>query len=88
MRPGGKVGKYRLTKGPVNGGRGAVWFAVDTELDRPVVLKRTLAEHSSRAAFDELLAEARALAKFSHPNVVTLYGAERAGWGRRPASGW
>ncbi|MGW3568962.1 serine/threonine-protein kinase [Streptomyces sp. NPDC000941] len=81
MRPGGKVGKYRLTKGPVNGGRGAVWFAVDTELDRPVVLKRTLAEDNSRAAFDELLAEARALAKFSHPNVVTLYGAERAGWG-------
>ncbi|NUP40769.1 MAG: serine/threonine protein kinase [Streptomyces sp.] len=81
MRPGGKVGKYRLTKGPVNGGRGAVWFAVDTELDRPVVLKRTLAQDNSRAAFDELLAEARALAKFSHPNVVTLYGAERAGWG-------
>ncbi|MEU5027609.1 serine/threonine-protein kinase [Streptomyces milbemycinicus] len=81
MRPGGKVGKYRLTKGPVNGGRGAVWFAVDTELDRPVVLKRTLAANNSRTAFDELLAEARALAKFSHPNVVTLYGAERAGWG-------
>ncbi|MDX3230511.1 serine/threonine-protein kinase [Streptomyces sp. ME19-01-6] len=65
----------------MNGGRGAVWFAVDTELGRPVVLKRTLAEDNSRAAFDELLAEARALAKFSHPHVVTLYGAERAGWG-------
>lgn len=83
MRPGGKVGKYRLTKGPVNGGRGAVWFAVDTELGRPVVLKRALAEDNSRAAFDELLAEARALAKFSHPNVVTLYGAERSGRGRK-----
>ncbi|MES4903995.1 MULTISPECIES: serine/threonine-protein kinase [unclassified Streptomyces] len=83
MRPGGKVGKYRLTKGPVNGGRGAVWFAVDTELGRPVVLKRTLAADNSRAAFDELLAEARALARFSHPHVVTLYGAERAGRGPR-----
>ncbi|MFE2180300.1 serine/threonine-protein kinase [Streptomyces sp. NPDC059455] len=82
MRRGEKVGKYRLTKGPVEGGRGAVWFAVDTELGRSVVLKRTLLEGNGQADFDELLAEARALAKFSHPNVVTLYDAVRAGKGR------
>ncbi|MBD3005040.1 MULTISPECIES: serine/threonine-protein kinase [unclassified Streptomyces] len=82
MRRGEKVGKYRLTKGPVEGGRGAVWFAVDTELGRSVVLKRALLEDSGQADFDELLAEARALAKFSHPNVVTLYDAVRAGKGR------
>ncbi|AGP59805.1 serine/threonine-protein kinase [Streptomyces rapamycinicus] len=82
MRRGEKVGKYRLTKGPVEGGRGAVWFAVDTELGRSVVLKRALLEDNSQADFDELLAEARALAKFSHPNVVTLYDAVRAGKGR------
>lgn len=83
MRRGEKVGKYRLTRGPVEGGRGAVWFAVDTELGRPVVLKRALLEDNSTADFDELLAEARALAKFSHPHVVTLYDAVRAGKGRK-----
>ncbi|MGY0064964.1 serine/threonine-protein kinase [Streptomyces sp. LZ34] len=83
MRRGEKVGKYRLTKGPVEGGRGAVWFAVDTELGRPVVLKRALLEDNSQADFDQLLAEARALAKFSHPHVVTLYDAVRAGKGKR-----
>ncbi|MYU10716.1 protein kinase [Streptomyces sp. SID8361] len=83
MRRGEKVGKYRLTKGPVEGGRGAVWFAVDTELGRSVVLKRALLENNGQADFDELLAEARALAKFSHPNVVTLYDAVRAGKGRK-----
>ncbi|MFI0821122.1 serine/threonine-protein kinase [Streptomyces sp. NPDC021098] len=83
MRRGERVGKYRLTRGPVEGGRGAVWFAVDTELGRPVVLKRALVDDSSPAGFDELLAEARALAKFSHPNVVTLYDAVRAGKGKK-----
>ncbi|MDX3227635.1 serine/threonine-protein kinase [Streptomyces sp. ME19-01-6] len=83
MRRGEKVGKYRLTKGPVEGGRGAVWFAVDTELGRPVVLKRAVLEDNSRADFDQLLAEARALAKFSHPHVVTLYDAVRAGKGKK-----
>ncbi|MBO3676327.1 serine/threonine-protein kinase [Streptomyces sp. NEAU-YJ-81] len=83
MRRGEKVGKYRLTEGPVEGGRGAVWFAVDTELGRSVVLKRALLKDNSQADFDELLAEARALAKFSHPNVVTLYDAVRAGKGKK-----
>ncbi len=83
MRRGERVGKYRLTEGPVEGGRGAVWFAVDTELGRSVVLKRALLEDNSQPDFDELLAEARALAKFSHPNVVTLYDAVRAGKGKK-----
>ncbi|MEU5924519.1 serine/threonine-protein kinase [Streptomyces antimycoticus] len=83
MRRGERVGKYRLTEGPVEGGRGAVWFAVDTELGRSVVLKRALLEDNSQDDFDELLAEARALAKFSHPNVVTLYDAVRAGKGKK-----
>ncbi|OMI41296.1 serine/threonine-protein kinase [Streptomyces sparsogenes] len=83
MRRGEKVGRYRLTKGPVEGGKGAVWFAVDTQLGRPVVLKRALLEDNSQAVFDQLLAEARALAKFSHPHVVTLYDAVRVGRGRR-----
>ncbi|WP_254878765.1 serine/threonine-protein kinase [Streptomyces sp. NA04227] len=83
MHRGERVGKYRLTNGPVEGGRGAVWFAVDTELGRSVVLKRAKLESSSQSAFDELLAEARALARFSHPHVVTLFDAVRTGKDKR-----
>lgn len=83
MHRGEKVGKYRLTDGPVEGGRGAVWFAVDTDLGRSVVLKRARLESSGQHDFDELLAEARALARFSHPHVVTLYDAVRVGKDKR-----
>ncbi|MGY0056014.1 serine/threonine-protein kinase [Streptomyces sp. LZ34] len=59
-----------------------VWFAVEPELDQRVVLKRAKVEDNSQAAYEELVAEARALVKFDdHPNVVTLYGVERTGWG-------
>ncbi|MER6145267.1 serine/threonine-protein kinase [Streptomyces sparsogenes] len=83
VRPGEMVGKYRLTKGPVGGGRGVVWFAVEPELGQRVVLKRAGVEDNGQAAYEELVAEARALVKFAdHPNVVTLYGVERTGQGR------
>ncbi|AJE82179.1 non-specific serine/threonine protein kinase [Streptomyces albus] len=85
MRRGERVGKYRLTSGPVEGGQGAVWFAVDTELGRPVVLKRARLRDTGPGSFDQMLAEARALAKFSHPHVVTLYDAVRTGKDERAA---
>ncbi|MFC5747658.1 hypothetical protein [Actinomadura rugatobispora] len=65
MRLGVKVGgRYELTHGPIRGGR----VARDTELGRAVVLKRV----ESTTAF-----KARALARFSHRHVVTLYDAVR-----------
>ncbi|WP_435134146.1 serine/threonine-protein kinase [Actinacidiphila sp. bgisy144] len=79
VRLGTKVGeRYRLTDGPIRGGSGEVWLAHDEELGRDVVLKRVLGDDSP-TAFDRLRAEARVLARFSHPHVVTLHDAVRVG---------
>jgi hypothetical protein len=87
VRLGAKVGeRYRLMKGPVRGGTGEVWLAHDDELGRDVVLKRVPGD-TSPAGFDRLRAEARVLARFSHPHVVTLHDAVRVGR-RARASSW
>ncbi|MDL4815176.1 serine/threonine-protein kinase [Actinomadura opuntiae] len=73
MRWGARIaGRYRLVHGPARGGSSEVWLAEDTELHRQVVLKRALTGGRG-AAFGRVRAEARALAAFNHPNVVTLY---------------
>ncbi|WP_242902748.1 serine/threonine-protein kinase [Actinomadura terrae] len=69
------AGRYRLIKGPIRGGTGEVWLADDLELRRHVVLKRPKFGGSGPHAFKQLRAEARALARFTHPHVVTLYDA-------------
>jgi hypothetical protein len=87
VRLGAKVGgRYRLTKGPIRGGMGEVWVAHDEELGRDVVLKRVRTDDGSVAGFDRLRAEARALARFHHPHVVTLYDAVRLKGPRRTTS--
>jgi tetratricopeptide (TPR) repeat protein len=58
------------------GGMGAVYAAYDTELDRRVALKflRTSAESGKTEEWRaRLMREAKAMARLSHPNVVTLY---------------
>ncbi|WP_461061118.1 serine/threonine-protein kinase [Streptomyces pseudoechinosporeus] len=94
MRLGTTVGgRYRLVKGPLKGGIGEVWLARDQRLPRDVILKRLRPADDTPTGFDRLEAEARALAPFSHPHVVTLHdvltlpGDERAG-GRRKSTSW
>lgn len=85
VRLGAKVGaRYRLTKGPIRGGTGEVWLAHDEDLGRDVVLKRV---DDTATGFDRLRAEARVLARFSHPHVVTLHDAVRVGK-RANATSW
>ncbi len=53
---------------------GAVYYAVEKALDRPVALKLLPAELSAQPGFaDRFTREARAMAKLSHPNIVALY---------------
>jgi hypothetical protein len=63
--------RYELAECLVGSQVTEVWLARDLELGRDVVLKRLLADS---AESNRLLAEARALAAFNHPHVVTLYG--------------
>jgi len=52
---------------------GMLFRAYDEELDRPVALKILRPQHQGTDSRTRLLREAQALAKLSHPNVVTVY---------------
>ena len=60
------------------GSQGRVYRALNQQLQREVALK--VVRHPGNAASAALLvAEARLLARIRHPNVVTVYGADRIG---------
>ncbi len=61
------------------GAFGEVYRAWDPRLDREVALKLLRRRDSRRAAGSALIDEGRLLAKVRHPNVITVYGAERIG---------
>ncbi|WP_087924765.1 serine/threonine-protein kinase [Streptomyces albireticuli] len=73
--PGDMVdGRFELIARLGAGGMGTVWRARDTMLDREVALKAvrsdTAPSHDTR---ERVLREARALARLSHPHVVTIH---------------
>jgi serine/threonine protein kinase/pimeloyl-ACP methyl ester carboxylesterase len=55
------------------GGMGHVYLAHDRALDRAVALKFIAAAQPTSAERDRFLAEARAIARVNHPNVVSIY---------------
>ncbi len=78
---GTRVGRLTITKQLGAGGMGVVYAATDPELDRNVALKfmrpksRTTSEESQARA--RVMREARAMAKISHPNVITVFDVGR-----------
>ena len=68
------AGRYRLERRLGRGGMGTVYAAVDVALDRPVAVKVVRDEwvHNPMAT-QRFRREARAVAGFAHPNVVTVY---------------
>lgn len=56
---------------------GEVYRAWDSRLDREVALKLLRRRESRRSTASSLVDEGRLLAKVRHPNVITVYGAER-----------
>ena len=66
---GGQLGRYVLLARLGAGGMGVVYAAYDPELDRRVALKVL---RRTRAG-DRLRAEARAIARLAHPNVVAVH---------------
>ena len=69
---GTTIHRYVVTGEVGAGGMGVVYAAYDYGLDRRVALK-LLRDPRPGAAQRRLLREAQALAKLSHPNVVTVY---------------
>lgn len=72
-----RVGPFKVLEKIGAGGAGEVWAAYEEALDRRVALKLV---HRSGVADEHearLLREAHALARLSHPNVVTVHDADR-----------
>lgn len=67
-----RVAHFEVERRVGAGGMGTVFEATDTRLGRKVALKR-VAGDATDALQNRLLAEAQALAKLSHPNVVQVY---------------
>ncbi|MFP4020161.1 MAG: Stk1 family PASTA domain-containing Ser/Thr kinase [Halanaerobium sp.] len=66
--------RYKIIKEIGSGGMAIVYSARDTLLERRVALKMLRPEYKSDDEFiDKFRQEARAVARLSHPNVVSIY---------------
>lgn len=71
-----KIGRFALLEQIGAGSMGEVFAAYDEQLDRRVAIKLLSRRRGlPRTARDRLIREARALARLSHPHVVTVYDA-------------
>lgn len=69
---GTTVGRYCILDEIGRGAMGIVYAAYDPKLDRRVAVK-VLQHHAREPAALDMLREAQALARLSHPNVVQVY---------------
>ncbi len=77
LTSGSTLGRYRIERELGAGGMGVVYVAFDGDLERRVALKVLRADDDHAAK--RLLREARAMARLSHPNVVTVHEVGSAG---------
>ncbi|PCC70247.1 Serine/threonine protein kinase [Nannocystis exedens] len=74
---GGKLGRFMILEPLGSGAMGVVYTAYDETLDRKVAVK--VLRDTGESAQRRLLREAQAMARVSHPNVVTVLEAGMAG---------
>ena len=71
---GTRIGRYLVLRQLGQGGMGAVYSAYDGELDRKVAIKILHgAQEGGPDSRLRILREAQAMARISHPNVVSVY---------------
>jgi predicted Ser/Thr protein kinase len=70
---GQTIGRFLLVDVAGAGGMGVVYRAYDPELDRKVALKALRRSASSEELRARIQREAKAMARLSHPNVVTVH---------------
>ena len=69
-------GRYKLVRQLGHGAMGSVWLAEDKLLSRPVAMKELIAPHGNAELADRrerMVQEARALARVSHPAIVSVH---------------
>jgi len=71
--PRPRLGRYALLNFLGEGGMGSVYAAYDERLDRRVAVKFLRAAADDAHAQARLLREAMAMARLSHPNIVTVH---------------
>jgi len=77
IHAGTRIGRYALQHIVGRGGMGVVVAAHDSELGRQVAIK--LVASNDEQARRRLMREAQAMARLSHPNVVTVHDVIRSG---------
>ena len=78
LQRGDELGRYVILSRLGAGGMGVVYAAYDPELDRKLAIKllhHRMGEPLDSAGTARLVAEARAMAKLAHPNVITVFDA-------------
>ncbi len=73
------IGDYRVERRLGEGAMGVVYLAHDARLGRKVAIKVLSSPRPSPRKAERLVREARGLARLSHPNVLTVYEADRHG---------
>ncbi|NUP12310.1 MAG: protein kinase [Polyangiaceae bacterium] len=71
--PSHRVSRYEIRREVAAGGMGVVYEGWDPSLGRRVALKLMRPDRKTAAATEQLADEARALARVSHPNVLTVF---------------
>jgi eukaryotic-like serine/threonine-protein kinase len=75
--------RFRVLRPHARGGLGAVFVALDAELDREVALKQILDDHADDpASRQRFLIEAEITGGLEHPGIVPVYGLGTYGDGR------
>jgi serine/threonine-protein kinase len=71
---GSKINHYKIIKKLGAGGQGTVYKAIDTKLDRELVIKVLPPELTARTAnFKRFEREAKLCSQLDHPNICTIY---------------
>jgi tRNA A-37 threonylcarbamoyl transferase component Bud32/ABC-type branched-subunit amino acid transport system substrate-binding protein len=79
LAPGARIGRYVVIERLGAGAMGTVYAARDPALDRRVALKLIRARVAGPVVEARLLREAQAMARLSHPDVISVFDAGRDG---------
>ena len=68
-----RIGRFTVVRELGRGGTGVVYAAYDEQLERKIAVKLLHADNPDTDARARLMREAQAMARLSHPNIVTVH---------------